>query len=291
MSTIIGTLPLVLANGTPQDANQVMTLFNWIQSQVNANAALSGVGTSFSGVGDPSTVPGNGIQAYSLWGDTSVSPNTLRRRNAANSAWVPVGKLLLDNGNAANIDVAPVGNITATNVQSALAQVDTEAAAAATNASTKVDKAGDTMTGNLVCGAGTFQASNGDIVSSSYNSGSAIAGINNAVNIGNNAQSSANNAQNSANAAYNLAASKIGAGDVAGVIAGYGAVSVGSYCVLRGINSPSGGGGMGFQLSGAYLGYSDFAGNGSSSSIGGAYRAVSNWSVGNGSPGLWLRYA
>lgn len=39
--SIINTFPLNLANGTTADATQVMSLFAWIQSQVNANAASS----------------------------------------------------------------------------------------------------------------------------------------------------------------------------------------------------------------------------------------------------------
>ena len=35
---IIGSFPTVLANGQPEDATQVMSLFSWIQSQVNGNA-------------------------------------------------------------------------------------------------------------------------------------------------------------------------------------------------------------------------------------------------------------
>ena len=45
MSAIIGPFPSTLVNGTVEDANQVQTLLNWIQSQVNSNAT-GGVGTS-----------------------------------------------------------------------------------------------------------------------------------------------------------------------------------------------------------------------------------------------------
>jgi len=41
MSTIIGSFPTTLANGQPEDATQVMSLFTWIQSQVNGNACAA----------------------------------------------------------------------------------------------------------------------------------------------------------------------------------------------------------------------------------------------------------
>jgi len=46
MSNIISTFPTTLQNGTVEDATQVMTLFSWIQNQVNGNAcgATSGTG-------------------------------------------------------------------------------------------------------------------------------------------------------------------------------------------------------------------------------------------------------
>ena len=46
MSNIISTFPTTLQNGTVEDATQVMTLFSWIQNQVNGNAcgATSGAG-------------------------------------------------------------------------------------------------------------------------------------------------------------------------------------------------------------------------------------------------------
>lgn len=44
MIPIVGPLPLQLINGTPQDAEQVMTLFNWIQSQTNENSIAQNIG-------------------------------------------------------------------------------------------------------------------------------------------------------------------------------------------------------------------------------------------------------
>jgi hypothetical protein len=47
LGAIINPFPNQIANGQPEDANPVMTLFNWIMSQVNANAApISTVSTS-----------------------------------------------------------------------------------------------------------------------------------------------------------------------------------------------------------------------------------------------------
>jgi len=39
--SIIGSFPTTLANGQPEDATQVMSLFTWIQSQVNGNACAA----------------------------------------------------------------------------------------------------------------------------------------------------------------------------------------------------------------------------------------------------------
>jgi hypothetical protein len=56
------------------------------------NAALANVSGFASGATDPSTL-GTGVQPFSFWSDTSVSPNILRLRNAANSAWIVIGDL------------------------------------------------------------------------------------------------------------------------------------------------------------------------------------------------------
>lgn len=58
MPTIIPAFPLTLVNGTPNDATQVMTLLNYIQSTVNANttssyatiAALNALTTTVAGI-------------------------------------------------------------------------------------------------------------------------------------------------------------------------------------------------------------------------------------------------
>ena len=56
---IINSFPTVLQNGTVEDATQVMTLFSWIQAQVNGNACGSTTGTGIL-KGDGS---GNTLQA------------------------------------------------------------------------------------------------------------------------------------------------------------------------------------------------------------------------------------
>ena len=47
--SIIGSLPVNIANGTTEDATQVMANFNYIVSQVNANAVQASANTTFSG--------------------------------------------------------------------------------------------------------------------------------------------------------------------------------------------------------------------------------------------------
>lgn len=59
---IIGSYPITLANGTLEDANQVMVDFNYVSAQVNANAAQLVGGNNFSG-------------AQTIAGDTIVTLN------------------------------------------------------------------------------------------------------------------------------------------------------------------------------------------------------------------------
>lgn len=60
--SIIGSFPTTLANGQPEDATQVMSLFTWIQSQVNGNACAATTTTNVlkgDGAGNTtSAVPG-----------------------------------------------------------------------------------------------------------------------------------------------------------------------------------------------------------------------------------------
>jgi len=94
---------------------------------VNAiNDAVDNLVTNASGTTDPSTLTG-GVKPYSFWLDTSVSPNVLRMRNAANTAWAAMGTISANNfvPNLENADIATALGYT------------------------PVNKAGDTMTGDL----------------------------------------------------------------------------------------------------------------------------------------------
>ena len=94
---------------------------------VNAiNDAVDNLVTQASGSTDPSTLSG-GVKPYSFWLDTSVSPNVLRMRNAANTAWASMGTISANNfvPNLENADIATVLGYT------------------------PVNKAGDTMSGDL----------------------------------------------------------------------------------------------------------------------------------------------
>ena len=94
---------------------------------VNAiNDAVDSLVTNASGSTDPSTLSG-GVKPYSFWLDTSVSPNVLRMRNAANTAWAAMGTISANNfvPNLENADIATALGYT------------------------PVNKAGDTMSGDL----------------------------------------------------------------------------------------------------------------------------------------------
>lgn len=94
---------------------------------VNAiNDAVDNLVTQASGSTDPSTLTG-GVKPYSFWLDTSVSPNVLRMRNAANTAW------------------AAMGTISGNNFVPDLSNADIATALGYT----PVNKAGDTMSGDL----------------------------------------------------------------------------------------------------------------------------------------------
>ncbi len=67
--TIIGSFPTTLANGQPEDATQVMSLFSWIQSQVNGNACAATTTTNLL-KGD-----GSGNTTSAVSGTDYVAPN------------------------------------------------------------------------------------------------------------------------------------------------------------------------------------------------------------------------
>lgn len=94
---------------------------------VNAiNDAVDNLVTQASGSTDPSTLTG-GVKPYSFWLDTSVSPNVLRMRNSANTAWASMGTISSNNfvPDLSNADIATALGYT------------------------PVNKAGDTMSGDL----------------------------------------------------------------------------------------------------------------------------------------------
>ena len=94
---------------------------------VNAiNDAVDNLVTQASGSTDPSTLTG-GVKPYSMWLDTSVSPNVLRMRNAANTAWAAMGTISGNNF---------VPDLTNADIATALGY-------------TPVNKTGDTMSGDL----------------------------------------------------------------------------------------------------------------------------------------------
>ncbi|QDD62640.1 hypothetical protein EJD96_00025 (plasmid) [Herbaspirillum seropedicae] len=56
------------------------------------NTALAAISSKTSGATDPATLTG-GVQPFSYWADTSVTPSVLRMRNAANTGWILIGDL------------------------------------------------------------------------------------------------------------------------------------------------------------------------------------------------------
>lgn len=68
--SIIGSFPTTLANGQPEDATQVMSLFSWIQSQVNGNACAATTTTNVL-KGD-----GSGNTTMAVAGTDYVVPNS-----------------------------------------------------------------------------------------------------------------------------------------------------------------------------------------------------------------------
>lgn len=106
--SIVGTFPTIIQNGQPEDATVVMSLFSWIQSQVNGNACPA---TTTTGV-----LKGNGSGGTTLAvsGTDYLAPNadyavaTTSGSNAYLAAMNPPLPALVD---GANIRLkAPVGN-------------------------------------------------------------------------------------------------------------------------------------------------------------------------------------
>lgn len=96
------------------------------QLVIDINTIVNILSTNSSGATDPSTLTG-GVQPYSFWLDTSVSPAVLRIRNSLNTGW------------------ATMGTITGTNFVPDLTSSDIVGALGYT----PVNKAGDSFTGNV----------------------------------------------------------------------------------------------------------------------------------------------
>lgn len=93
--SIIGSFPTTLANGQPEDATQVMSLFTWIQSQVNGNACAATTTTSVL-KGD-----GSGNTTAAVSGVDYLAPNadyiiTTGTTNAYIAAFTPAIVALTD---------------------------------------------------------------------------------------------------------------------------------------------------------------------------------------------------
>jgi microcystin-dependent protein len=93
--TIIGSFPTTLANGQPEDATQVMSLFSWIQSQVNGNACAATITTNVL-KGD-----GSGDTTSAVSGTDYLAPNAdyivgAGSANAYTTTFIPAITTLTD---------------------------------------------------------------------------------------------------------------------------------------------------------------------------------------------------
>ena len=93
--TIIGSFPTTLANGQPEDATQVMSLFSWIQSQVNGNACAATITTNIL-KGD-----GSGNTTSAVSGTDYLAPNAdyivgAGSANAYTTTFIPAITALTD---------------------------------------------------------------------------------------------------------------------------------------------------------------------------------------------------
>jgi microcystin-dependent protein len=93
--TIIGSFPTTLANGQPEDATQVMSLFSWIQSQVNGNACAATITTNVL-KGD-----GSGNTTSAVSGTDYLAPNAdyivgAGSANAYTTTFIPAITALTD---------------------------------------------------------------------------------------------------------------------------------------------------------------------------------------------------
>lgn len=96
------------------------------QLVIDINSIVNILSTNSSGATDPSTLTG-GVQPYSFWLDTSVSPAVLRMRNGLNTGWATMGTVTGSNF---------VPDLTNSDIVGALGY-------------TPVNKAGDSFTGDV----------------------------------------------------------------------------------------------------------------------------------------------
>lgn len=114
------------------------------------NGILSALNTDFSGSTAPVTP-----EAYMVWQDTSVTPNVLRRRNGANSAW-EIYPVVEGATNAAaakttpvDADILPLGDSAASFGLKKLSWLNIKATLKTYFDTLYLSKAGDTLTGLL----------------------------------------------------------------------------------------------------------------------------------------------
>jgi hypothetical protein len=80
LAVIIGPFPSTIVNATTVDANPVMADFNWIQSQVNANAQPLSGGSVTPGTGGTGSTTGVGLLYSVPVAGVGGSPIRLRSR-------------------------------------------------------------------------------------------------------------------------------------------------------------------------------------------------------------------
>jgi hypothetical protein len=95
MSSIIGNLPVDLANGTEADASQVMEDLNYIVNQVNANAVASGSAPNFAGT--VTVVQASNTNGLDLNGATNNQGSSIYM--LGNGATTPSKTVHVQNGN------------------------------------------------------------------------------------------------------------------------------------------------------------------------------------------------
>lgn len=159
------------------------------------NAAFANLASLASGATDPSTLP-SGVQPFSLWLDTSVTPNALRMRNAANNGWAAMGTISGSNF---------VPDLSSGDITAALGYTPVSTSGSYANPSWLTSLAGSKITGDIAGNAGSV--TNGVYTNGSYSDPSwitALAGSKITGTVGN-----ASNATNATNATSATTATKL----------------------------------------------------------------------------------